>query len=203
MKQSILIFVIIIIIALFIINRGNFEYFGDTNPNMTGYEEGMPAEYRFIDYQTIKRPSWNKKEFEANNWHLRLPDLVSQRYSYNDQPCKKCFDRTTYNYAKLKELPLDLRNFYYATMPFELAQTSLEYYPDVSNRRYETQKGPNSKCCRPGTDKGPTYTSCSSCRNAGPQTVVDISKKASCKEKLILGYDYINANDAAVNAGSA
>ena len=203
MKQLLFILVIIIIIALFIMNFNNFEYFDDTNPNMMGYEEGFPKEYRFIDYQTIKRPTWNKKEFDANNWHLRLPDLVSQRYSYNDKPCKKCFDRTVYNYAKLKELPLDLKNVYYATMPFELAQTSLEYYPDVSNRGYETQTGPSSKCCQPYMDKGPTYNSCTTCRNVGNPTIIDISKNALHDDNFIYGYDNNNSHAAASSVGNA
>ena len=201
----ILILLVFTVSILYFITLNNVENFNDSNPNLMGYEEGLPPEYRNIDYKMIRRPSWNKKEFDANNWHLRFPDLVSQRYSYNDKPCKKCMDRTTYNYAKLKELPLDLTHWYYATMPFELAATSLEYYPDVSNRQYEKTPGPLNKCCHQYMDKGPTYTACSTCRNVGTPTIVDNSLKcrSQCqKDRPIFGFDYFNENNIATNAGS-
>lgn len=194
-------FVLIIIILLFVViaffNYRKYESFNDFNPNLVGYEEGLPIQQKTLDYQTIKRPSYNLKEFNANNWHLRLPDLVAQRYSYNDKCYGQCGDKKIHDYANLKELPLNLRNFYYATVPLEFAATSSEYYPDYSNKKYE----------------GHEYlsTACQQCRNKGNPTFVDASltdikysgKDCQCfgYNKPISGYDYSQVENVTTNTG--
>lgn len=100
----ILVILIFIILLFYRVKEG----FADSNPNMLGYEEGNPNEYRKITYKNLEPYRRNRKEFIANNWDLRFPYMVNPRYSYDDKP-----DGLSdyYNYqgaARLKELPLNL-----------------------------------------------------------------------------------------------
>jgi len=67
----------------------------------------MPLEYRTI----CRKPNHltNIKELVANNWHLRFPYMVNQRYSYNDYLDYNPFP-SLHEYAQLKELPLGQRD---------------------------------------------------------------------------------------------
>jgi len=197
-NQLVILVIILILVCLYLFNSNKYESFDDFNPNLVGYEEGLPIEQKTLDYSTIKRPSWNQKEFNANNWHLRLPDLVRQRYSYNDKCYGSCGNNKIHNYANLKELPLELRNRYYATVPIELSEMSLEYYPDFSNKKYEGHEY--------------AFTPCHVCRNKGIPTFVDTSRKCNgtkchnnCHcfgyDRPISGYDYSQMENVTMNAG--
>ena len=107
----ILLFIITILI-LILIKKNIIEGFEDYNPKLMGHEEGLPHEYRKLDYPKFKYPMWNTHEYMGNNWHLRFPYMVNQRYSYDDVP-EKCKQYPTfYDYAILGELPLDFKDYY-------------------------------------------------------------------------------------------
>ena len=105
---------IIILVAFIILNiimnifKVKVEGFADFNPNMLGYEEGMPNEYQKIDFKRLEFIKRNNKEFVANNWHLRFPYMVNKRYSYDDSPDNTTDYGNQSGTARLKELPLDM-----------------------------------------------------------------------------------------------
>lgn len=189
-----IIFIILLILALATIyvlikTSRKTEGFEDYNKNLMGYEEGLPAEYRLIDYPKSKKDMWNKHAYEGNNWHLRFPYMINQRYSYDDSPNKCQVFPTIYNYAHLKELPLELKNFQYGTVPFNVAKNSaLEYYPDTTNKKYERK------------DKSlllyPPYN-----RQDYPLLVDSRTKVILPNKRMIVGFDYDNMNDSSFNAG--
>jgi hypothetical protein len=86
----------------------NIEGFDDYNPYMVGYEEGLPNEYRIIDYKTLEYLRRNNKQYIANNWHLRFPYMIPTRYAYDDKPDKLIDFHSDPTYARLKELPLEM-----------------------------------------------------------------------------------------------
>ncbi len=104
------IIIILILLALFAygISKRNEKFCPTGIDRVTGvicHEEGLPDEYRFVDYCILKKPL-NQKALAANVWELRFPSLVHQRYSYNAErnPCIKYYDLN--NFARLKELPI-------------------------------------------------------------------------------------------------
>jgi len=114
------------------------ENFGNQDKNIMGYEEGLPYEYRNIDYPKFKNQMWNTHEYKGNNWHLRFPYMINQRYSYNDNPTNCKTNPTIYNYAHLKELPLKFKNV------FTLERNhKLDSYPLLIDTKYDIM--PNRK----------------------------------------------------------
>lgn len=108
MNICIITIVLMIIVILYIVTNKKLEGFSDYNPNMLGYEEGLPNEYRKIDYKTLENTKRNHKEFIANNWDLRFPYMVDPRYSYDDKPDRYIDVQNNVGVARLKELPLNL-----------------------------------------------------------------------------------------------
>lgn len=106
-----LIIILVILIILFLFNSSNYENF-----DMYGYEEGMPNEYRNLDYPKSAMPMWNLKDYKANVWESRFPYMIKQRYGYTDYPksCDKNHAPTIHHYANLIDLPLPLDDKYYA-----------------------------------------------------------------------------------------
>ena len=108
----ILLFIIICILISIQKKMEKYEGFGEYSGNIMGYEEGLPDEYRNIDYPKFKSTMRNMHEYKANNWHLRFPYMINPRYSYDDKPNKCKTTPTIYNYAHLKELPLNLKDYF-------------------------------------------------------------------------------------------
>lgn len=181
---SVLMISIIILINYFLSN--NREGFSDYNPNLIGYEEGHPDEYRLLDYPKHKIGLQNMKEHIGNNWHLRFPYMVNQRYAYddlrNDCPCTSIFD-----FATLKQLPQEVRNRYYATVPWELSKKDLKYYPDMTNKKHKCHGYPQKRY--------PYYNS------IGIPFLTDTKYDILMNRKPIYGYDYENMYDTTMNAG--
>jgi hypothetical protein len=123
----------IIIVYLFFYNK--IERFDDYNKNLVGYDESMLPEYRQIDYPKTVRQMYNINDYKSNNWHLRFPYMINQRYSYNDK--KEESFPTIYDHAYLKELPLDLHNFYYSKIPLQDDKLLNEYQLDLTNQKYK------------------------------------------------------------------
>ena len=101
--------------------------------DMTGYDNNF--EYKKISNKYKKSPCRNS---DYNKWETRLPSLVKQRYSYNDNNNHN----NNHNYdinniipgfgTKLNELPLNFINDNKTILDEKIARTSLEYYPDVT-----------------------------------------------------------------------
>ena len=183
----VLLFMIVFVIIFGSITQRNYrnvERFEDYNKNMMGYEEGLPSEYRKIDYPNIKNPMWNRRDYHANNWHLRFPYMVNQRYSYNDNPTKCKKYPSFYDYANLEDLPLELKNLYYAN---ELTRMSLEYYPDVSNQKYKNNNGKAHHSYPPYMNDYPL--------------LVENGYDVMTNRKKIVGFDYHKMNDITTNTG--
>ena len=109
--MNILIILLIILFTMVLLKSTSYEHF-----DMYGYEEGLPAEYRKIDYPKIAMPMWNMKDYKADQWKLRFPYMIKQRYAYKDFPkdCDKDKIPTIHHYANLIDLPLALDDKYYA-----------------------------------------------------------------------------------------
>ena len=114
--MNILIIILAIVLVLILLRSTDFEHFDIEHFDMYGYEEGLPNEYRTIDYPKYAMPMWNFKDYNANIWELRFPYMVKQRYSYKDFPksCDKDQIPTIHPYANLVDLPLPLDDKYYA-----------------------------------------------------------------------------------------
>lgn len=175
---------ILVIVLIIKYYTDTHEGFSDYNPNLVGYEEGLPKEYRFLDYPKNKIGLQNMKHHAGNNWHLRFPYMVPQRYAYddlkNDCPCT-----TIQDFAILKQLPQEVRNRYYATVPWQMSKTSPEYYPDMTNKKY------NCHACKQKF----TYNT------SGIPFLTDTKYDILMNRKPIHGYDYANMYDSTINAG--
>jgi hypothetical protein len=184
----ILIIIIIIVFILFISNYVFIERFEDENPNLVGYHEGLPPEYMKIDYGN-QEEIWRRKQLDSLKWETRFPYMVKQRYSYDDTPYKNKRFPSIYNqFAYLKELPLELKNRYYAELEKDIAMTSLEYYPDVSNQKYRGQGYASYSY--------PIYNEC-----ADPTLLVNPAYDIMTFREPIYGYDYDHMYDITATAG--
>lgn len=118
------------------------------NKNIWAYDENMlDNEYK----PAIRPPIFpnkgitNKKELNAVKFETRLPELIKQRYSYNDVRQvdeEKCYPSLNNNYAVLKELPINnYQNNYHTTLPRHIAY---KYYKgnmeDISKVISKNQK---------------------------------------------------------------
>lgn len=188
MDNIILIYILLILVALFVIYNLMFvkEGFSDYNPNLVGHEEGLPDEYRFLDYPKQKIKLQNMKAHAGNNWHLRFPYMIPQRYSYDDLPID-CPCTSIFNFANIKELPQEVKNRYYAKVPWELSKKSPEYYPDMTNQKYKCQGCPKWNY--------PFYDS------LRRPYLTDTKYDILMHRKPIYGYDYDNMHESTTNAG--
>lgn len=105
-----IIMALIIIFVFWYIILKKYENF-----NIIGHEEGLPNEYRFVNYDTLKKPV-NKKIIQ-NDVKLQFPSLIKQRYAYDDQinPQIKYYDLN--NFARLKELSIGFDPYIHETQP--------------------------------------------------------------------------------------
>ena len=95
--------------------------------------ESDPKPYKSSDPIVLYRI----KDLMANMINTRQPGLMEQRYSYDDQKiCSKL--PAIPNVARLGELPLQLRNWYSATVPYEWTLYDDYYQPsDILGKRYD------------------------------------------------------------------
>lgn len=139
-NPKILIIIVAILIAILL-----FQLYNDPKNNVENYtdlkmeyeilnsleaaEDGNFGEYRRLN-TIYPRGVWRHKELNANKWETRLPSLVKHRYSFNDCPTNQKLPGIK-GAARLKELPLNLKNRWGSVLDGKIARTSLEYYPDV------------------------------------------------------------------------
>lgn len=97
------------------------------------------------------------ENFDDLIWERRFPYMVKARYSYNDGIINKSQFPDLVNYARLGDLPLDLTNIYYASIPFYLLNTNDAYQIDVTNKKYEKPKMPCIKRILPPYISGYFY----------------------------------------------
>ena len=119
---------VLLLIIIFYIKYQRIEGFSDFNPDLLGYEEGLPNEYRKITYKNLEPYKRNNKEFIANNWDLRFPYMVNQRYSYDDYPDGLIDNYNYWANSRLKELPLNL--------DVDTNYTELSPFPNRDPRTY-------------------------------------------------------------------
>lgn len=181
--NKIIIGALVIAFLCLFINR--VERFEDQNINLMGHEEGMPNEYRKITYNTNKC-LWQHHKFKGEQWHTRFPYMVDQRYSYDDVPNGK-ENTSFYDYAHLKELPVEMHNVFYGKVPKEVSQASLEYYPDTSNQKYKNK--PKIHYSYPPYNK------------YGYPYITDTNYRILPLKNDFVGFDYDKMNDSTTNAG--
>lgn len=87
---------IILLLIIILLTKSKSEFFSLS-------EEGLPNEYRFVNYPLIENPI-NIKALNNRIWELRFPSLVKQRYSFDDtrDPYINYIDLN--EFARLKEL---------------------------------------------------------------------------------------------------
>lgn len=108
--------IILILVTIAIMFNKNIEKFGNPDiyhPHITGYEEGMPNEYIKIS-SIYPRGVWQHDKYRSLAWDTRFPNQINHRYAYEDEPGIKYDDSGLKEGARLKELPLDLTNRWYA-----------------------------------------------------------------------------------------
>ena len=101
--------IIIIIVLLNTLNTPN-EHFNNIKQQIQQTQRKCTCLHK----SQIKNPKFNIKAYTSNNWHLRFPYMVNPRYSYDDTP--NGISTTIYDYAILKELPIDVNKFYKCTL---------------------------------------------------------------------------------------
>ncbi len=133
------IIVIIIIILWLLYGNGN-EYFDPIKH--LGVKYIYPSQG---DSESVQKPTKNnyprdifrKHYFKGQRWETRLPGLVDHRYSYDDQR-NCCTLPAIEGKARLKDLPLHLRNWYHARIPSKIAKTDDYYWPDtIIGKKYK------------------------------------------------------------------
>ena len=78
-----------------------------TNTALMGFNESSPPyNYKTVDYNLTK-PVSNIKELNSLKAETRHPELIKQRYTYNDIGGHQK-DNRVYDYAYLHDLPLNL-----------------------------------------------------------------------------------------------
>ena len=89
---------LLIIIIIIILNNLNAsaEYFNNTTQQKCNC----------LKKSQIINKNFNRKAYVSNNWHLRFPYMVSQRYSYDDTP--NGISTMIHDYGILKELPVNI-----------------------------------------------------------------------------------------------
>ena len=97
--------------------------------------QSVPKPYKSTDPIELYRFN----DLMANMINTRQPCLMKQRYSYDDKKiCSKL--PVIPNVARLGELPLQLRNWYSATVPYELTLYDDYNQPsDTIGNRYDGQ----------------------------------------------------------------
>lgn len=109
-------FVIILVIWLLNKSKENFvQEFDLWNNKIDGSNELGKPEYQKVN-QKYPRGIWQKKYLMGQQYHTRLPYLVEQQYSYKDLPTYaslKLEPDALPDIARLRELPLDLKNWWH------------------------------------------------------------------------------------------
>ena len=153
--------VIIVLIIIFLVNGKRFEGFDSISA-----EEFPLSKIQFIvpqeqeqehDSESYPRPV--KREYPRDPWRpeylkgqmleTRHPGLIKHRYSYDDQRlCYKKPPPVLKDMARLQELPLQLRNWYHATLPKYLMKYDDFYQPShILGRKYKNEcRFANSAC---------------------------------------------------------
>ena len=103
--------IILVIVISIIYFYYPIEKFSHINPYLTGYQPYGSCKYYIKQRKYYKQPK-NIAKIYQHMWETKLP-LVC-RYSYDDKPCVSHMDYLSYGPAKLKELPLNLKNIWNA-----------------------------------------------------------------------------------------
>lgn len=174
--------IFIIVTYYFFFYQISYEHFNDTNPNLKPYD-GFKM-FKLVDYNT-QCPIYDYKNLNALRFETRFPGLLKHRYSFDDTPVKKN-DTSFYDFAKLSQLPIELRNRYYATVSKSLADTDkLLYYPDTTNLKY---------ACQGYSPRKYPYANA-----RGDPFIVTNDSDLFIKKDPIYGYDYHNMYEIATN----
>lgn len=110
-------------------NMANFKMeFDMYNTKIDGYNEGLPKVYN--DLKTKYRYGvWRNNELMSSMWNTRLPSLVPQRYSYDDDRVY-CEDLPALEEgARLKQLPMHLQNRWFAKVPIGWTEWNNAFMP--------------------------------------------------------------------------
>lgn len=153
---TILSILIIILLILIIFPRCNREGF---NTDIWAHDPYI-IDNEFKPAVPVVKKIWRPKELDAIKIETRLPELIRQRYSYDDTEDKTCYPSLYNDYAVLKELPVAYKSPYHARIPKKLASTSLVY--DISKNQEPTYvKEQNEKLSIDPKRDYNVYRSCS------------------------------------------
>ena len=128
------------------------------NNKILGYDPAKGLEYRKRKnfYPRGPRPH----QLRAHKWETRLPSLVKHRYSYDDKridglgylsPVRDFVPHNSNQIfdvkgkARLKELPLNLKNRWHAVIDADVARTNLLYWPTTENVTKELARESDSQ----------------------------------------------------------
>lgn len=111
------------------------------NNRILGFDPWRQPEYR--KRQNYYPRGYDRKDIKAHKWETRFPSLVDQRYKYNDERDDSLSELSPVTgRARLKELPLDLKNRWHAKIDKDIARTNLAYWPTPKHLLDDT----DSKC---------------------------------------------------------
>jgi hypothetical protein len=82
-----IIFILLTLAISYLLFKSKYEHFNNFeiwNNNLTQYDnlDNLSSINGKINYKQI--PMYNSKDYNATVWHLRFPNMVTHRYSYND-----------------------------------------------------------------------------------------------------------------------
>jgi hypothetical protein len=143
------------------INKEGFipEYELDIDNNkILGWDPIRGIEYRNRQ-NFMPRKLSRHKHLKSRMWETRFPNIVKQRYSYNDKKIKGLDYNQLFpigNSARLVELPLDLKNRYHALIDKDIAKTD-DYYQPTSTYLKQQIKNKQGTCNNFKTLNSPYY----------------------------------------------
>ena len=134
-----ILFIVIILASVVILYQSlnTREDFSDIKLKYINHSEDEQDSYPKIFKHKYPKSIYRLNYLKGQMLDIRFPNLVQHRYDYNDQ--RLCDTKPVLkDVARLKELPLHLRNWYHAKIPKYHSMTDDYYWPDtIIGNKYE------------------------------------------------------------------
>lgn len=137
------ILILLLIIMLFTSTGKNLEGFHEKYPRGANeYSNSLPR--RVLNKRKVYNRMKRDNHLKSLMWETRLPGLVSHRYSYNDDlHADRPQEQVIPDKARLKELPLHLKNRWSAIIDTITATSDPLYNADMYVNRHMIDKNIN------------------------------------------------------------
>lgn len=178
--------IIIVILIAIVFYKNRFEKFEikqniyPSEPNQDSYERTFNMKY--------PRDIYDKKNLKGLMFDTRFPGLLKHKYNYDDT--KNCETLPVLkDKARLKDLPMHLKNWYHAKVPKCMAETDDYYWEgNIKNNKYKNECFGCMSECKGNDDY---YSKIDDLVNAQycDDYVLDKSFSSLMKNKPIYGFD--------------